>query len=85
MIDPPFLSSWSSLILIVIGENAIVFHLFVTEGIWKCRHCNWTHQIGSPCPLDIQNPKGYLNMALDTQTLYQWDWGPCFTLEAKGQ
>ncbi|XVF51134.1 hypothetical protein PTKIN_Ptkin04bG0160200 [Pterospermum kingtungense] len=52
------------------------------EGIWKCRHCNWTHQIGSPCILDVQIPKGYLQMVMNSKTLNQS--GLCFTLETKG-
>ncbi|KAK6250849.1 hypothetical protein SCA6_004854 [Theobroma cacao] len=59
--------------------NSFYFHKL--QGIWKCRHCNWTHRIGSPCILDVQ--WGYLHMVMNSPTLNQW--GPCFTLETKSQ
>ncbi|TYH41009.1 hypothetical protein ES332_D12G286900v1 [Gossypium tomentosum] len=52
------------------------------EGTWKCRHCNWTHQNGSPSIVDIESHEGYFHKAMNTKTLNQW--GPCFSLETKG-
>ncbi|MBA0564014.1 hypothetical protein Golob_008973 [Gossypium lobatum] len=52
------------------------------EGTWKCRHCNWTHQNGSPSIVDIESHEGYFHKAMNTKRLNQW--GPCFGLETKG-
>ncbi|KAA3459998.1 membrane protein of ER body-like protein isoform X1 [Gossypium australe] len=52
------------------------------KGTWKCRHCNWTHQNGSPSIVDIESHEGYFHKAMNTKTLNQW--GPCFGLETKG-
>ncbi|XP_037441723.1 disease resistance protein RGA5-like [Triticum dicoccoides] len=32
----------------VLGQHTSVF-FDPTKGLWKCRHCDWTHQLISPC------------------------------------
>ncbi|KAK8488725.1 hypothetical protein V6N13_130547 [Hibiscus sabdariffa] len=52
------------------GGNSVYFDK--VQGLWKCRHCNWAHQIGSPCIHNVQDPEGYLHMPMSTKTLNHW-------------
>ncbi|KAE8661990.1 Membrane protein of ER body 1 [Hibiscus syriacus] len=58
------------------GGNSVYFDKL--QGIWICRHCNWSHQIGDPCIHNVQDPEGYLHLPMSTKTLNQWG------LETKG-
>ncbi|CAL5045191.1 unnamed protein product [Urochloa decumbens] len=51
-------------------ENKSVF-LDPAKGLWKCRHCNWTHRLSGPCPDDILNHQGYCQIARNIESLVQ--------------
>ena len=44
------------------------FH-FLTEGLWKCRHCDWTHRLSGPCTVDILDHQGHCIIASNLDSL----------------
>ncbi|CAN6209045.1 unnamed protein product [Urochloa humidicola] len=51
-------------------ENKSVF-FDPAKGLWKCRHCDWTHRLSGPCPDDILNHQGYCHIARNIESLVQ--------------
>ncbi|PUZ62585.1 hypothetical protein GQ55_4G369600 [Panicum hallii var. hallii] len=41
------------------------------EGLWKCRHCDWTHHLSGPCTDHIRNHQGYCQIARNLESLVQ--------------
>ncbi|CAN6179795.1 unnamed protein product [Urochloa humidicola] len=41
------------------------------KGLWKCRHCDWTHRLSGPCPDDILSHQGYCQIARNIESLVQ--------------
>ncbi|XP_039841989.1 membrane protein of ER body-like protein isoform X2 [Panicum virgatum] len=39
------------------------------KGLWKCRHCDWTHRLSSPCTDHIRNHQGYCQIARNLESL----------------
>ncbi|XP_025811405.1 membrane protein of ER body-like protein isoform X2 [Panicum hallii] len=41
------------------------------KGLWKCRHCDWTHHLSGPCTDHIRNHQGYCQIARNLESLVQ--------------
>uniref|UniRef100_A0A2P2QCD0 Uncharacterized protein n=1 Tax=Rhizophora mucronata TaxID=61149 RepID=A0A2P2QCD0_RHIMU len=55
----------------------------MTEGIWKCHHCNWTYCVTSFWSDPTSNLNSCTNMLMNVGNFNQQ--GPCFIFETKGQ
>ncbi|XP_062227803.1 membrane protein of ER body 2-like isoform X2 [Phragmites australis] len=42
-----------------------------TKGLWKCRHCDWTYRLSTPCRDDILSHQGYCQIARNLELLVQ--------------
>ncbi|KAL5225799.1 hypothetical protein ABZP36_012438 [Zizania latifolia] len=42
-----------------------------TQGLWKCRHCDWTYLLSGPCRNDILNHQGFCQIARNLESLVQ--------------
>ncbi|CAD6338077.1 unnamed protein product [Miscanthus lutarioriparius] len=40
-----------------------------TQGLWKCRHCDWTHRLSGPCTVDILDHQGHCIIASNLDSL----------------
>nr|CAB3466678.1 unnamed protein product [Digitaria exilis] len=51
------------------GNKSVFFD--PAKGLWKCRHCDWTHRLSGPCTDDILNHQGYCQIARNLESLVQ--------------
>ena len=63
------------------GSEKLPFY-FLTEGLWKCRHCDWTHRLSGLCTDHILNHQGYCQIASNVESLVQS--GPFYYSPNKG-
>uniref|UniRef100_K3XVC2 Membrane protein of ER body-like protein n=1 Tax=Setaria italica TaxID=4555 RepID=K3XVC2_SETIT len=42
-----------------------------SKGLWKCRHCDWTHRLSGPCTDYILNHQGYCQITRNIESLVQ--------------